>query len=521
MEPLGNAVLDVTVSEMRALDEMGNGEIFPGIQIIADQHIYEWLGGPQVYYQPITKEYDISDDIHSYEVTTGIYIVLSLWFKSTTTKVIQPLDINHETSNNYAHLTYYPLTGKWDEDDRWPGSTSPDTDGTGFLSGLNPPSKPQKPEDRNKIVGGQDNNDGDMQFDIGISLNRRFSDNKFYFMGLDEDGISTWAEINIYGTNTQNGIDINNKYYAHGLDSDHDGVDDRWEIIYQSVWPDIFDPTKAPEIDFAYTLKNIENTKPNADSYLDPDGDGLTPIEEYQNMFTPYKGDPLARKDVFVEIDSMKQQAILSKEYIFKFVQLFANHGIYLRIDDGYMRTYGHYKIITPKEQNSNGKDYHFGGDRSISIQENVNYDFASGIFSDGKSYYNRELRLSSYIYSVFVKTVGGGKVGESSSGGPVDVVGTTNLPTMMTGTDNNKKIAWIFMHEFGHNLIPVPDSWICTPNSLFYDSNDKHSCDSNSIMVPEFQGTYNFDYASDWQYVLTAKITDTTVNPYNAEAIP
>jgi hypothetical protein len=89
----------------------------------------------------------------------------------------------------------------------------------------------------------------------------------------DGDGIPTWVEENIYGTDP----------YAdnRGEDPDSDGVPIEWE------WKWGYDP---------FVWEDHEN--------LDPDGDSLNNIEEY--LVSSFGSDPF-RKDIFLELDWMDE----------------------------------------------------------------------------------------------------------------------------------------------------------------------------------------------------------------------
>jgi hypothetical protein len=129
-----------------------------------------------------------------------------------------------------------------------------------------------------------------------------------YQSDYDQDGIPFWTEVNIYETDPT--IDDSR------LDPDNDGIPSSWE------WKYGYDP----------------NTWDNH-MKLDPDVDGIENIEEY--MIRKYFSDPFF-PDIYIETDGMEKGGLFDWEHIFfkesqqMIIEIFAQHGINVYIDDGW-----------------------------------------------------------------------------------------------------------------------------------------------------------------------------------------
>ena len=130
-----------------------------------------------------------------------------------------------------------------------------------------------------------------------------------YQADFDHDGIPYWIEVNILGTDPTVDDSI--------LDPDSDGIPTNWE------WKWGYDPM---------TWDDHRN--------LDPDVDGIENIEEYQ--MRKYFANPF-QPDIYIETDGMKRKNLWSdinhvfwKESQQMIIERFAQHGIWVYIDDGW-----------------------------------------------------------------------------------------------------------------------------------------------------------------------------------------
>ncbi len=126
---------------------------------------------------------------------------------------------------------------------------------------------------------------------------------------LDTDGLTTWEELYIYGTDPL--VD------DRGRDDDGDNIPIEWE----DHWG--YDPFSGDNHD-----------------QLDPDNDGLTNLDEYRMHH--WFSDPF-RRDVFVEVDWMQGEYFWEQPYGLPddakqmVMTAFARQNIMLNIDDGWM----------------------------------------------------------------------------------------------------------------------------------------------------------------------------------------
>jgi len=124
----------------------------------------------------------------------------------------------------------------------------------------------------------------------------------------DHDYIPYWTEVNVLHTDP-NISDLN-------LDPDNDGIPTAWE------WKWGYDP-------------HVRNNH----TYLDPDHDGLTNVEEYQ--MEKYFANPY-HQDVYLEVDNMAQKNIFDEKHVlypetaYFMTERYAQHNISLYIDNGW-----------------------------------------------------------------------------------------------------------------------------------------------------------------------------------------
>ena len=146
------------------------------------------------------------------------------------------------------------------------------------------------------------------------------------FNDYDGDGLTYWEETNVYHTDP--------KTDDRGRDDDNDGIPIEWE----DRW--------------GYNPHLWENF-----SSIDPDRDGLSNIEEWQQ--SEWLSDPF-RKDIFIEVDTMENRFGDTYDMPERSKQLlyssFAQHNIALHVDDGSMggggETIPYQKKITYRETN-------------------------------------------------------------------------------------------------------------------------------------------------------------------------
>lgn len=139
--------------------------------------------------------------------------------------------------------------------------------------------------------------------------------NMYQSADLDRDYIPYWVEVNVLGTDPY--VDDSK------LDPDNDKIPTFWE------WRWGYDP---------FVWNDHEN--------LDPDIDGIENIEEYH--MSKYFANPY-QPDMYIETDGMEKKGFLDVEHTFHtesqqmIIERFAQHGIWVYIDDGWIgaSTYG------------------------------------------------------------------------------------------------------------------------------------------------------------------------------------
>ncbi|MBN1861077.1 MAG: hypothetical protein JW840_06410 [Candidatus Thermoplasmatota archaeon] len=129
-----------------------------------------------------------------------------------------------------------------------------------------------------------------------------------YQADFDHDGIPYWIEVNVLGTDPT--VDDST------LDPDYDDIPTNWE------WKWGYDPM---------TWDDHTN--------LDPDVDGIENTEEYQ--MRKYFANPF-QPDIYIETDGMKRKNLRDINHVFWkesqqiVIERFAQHGIWVYIDDGW-----------------------------------------------------------------------------------------------------------------------------------------------------------------------------------------
>ncbi len=129
-----------------------------------------------------------------------------------------------------------------------------------------------------------------------------------YQADFDHDGIPYWTEVNVLGTDPTIDDSI--------LDPDGDGIPTSWE------WKWGYDP---------WVWDDHRN--------LDPDVDGLNNLEEYQ--MKKYFANPF-QPDIYIETDGMNRKNRRDIEHVFwkesqqMIIERFAQHGVWVYIDDGW-----------------------------------------------------------------------------------------------------------------------------------------------------------------------------------------
>jgi hypothetical protein len=191
---------------------------------------------------PYSLDPGISQIISFPEAATEVTIIMQLAL--TDSSGTYPCDLTGSTSDEtFAVITYDVNTGHWTGDDY-----------------LNDPSG------YGRLNGCDDGSIYDTEYDCELWFSISQDD-------PDGDGIPTWVEEEIYGTDPS----LNNA----GEDLDNDGVPIEWE------WKWGYDPLAAED-----------------HATLDPDDDSLTNVEEY--LVSTFDSDPF-RKDIYLELDWMDE----------------------------------------------------------------------------------------------------------------------------------------------------------------------------------------------------------------------
>ena len=226
------------------------------------------------------------------------------------------------------------------------------------------------------------------------------------FNDYDGDGLTYWEEKNVYHTDPQ----ANDS----GKDFNGDGIPIEWE----DRWG--YDP--------------FEN---NSESEDDPDHDGLTNLQEWQQ--SKWLSDPF-RKDIFMEVDSMLDRSgslyVLPEKSKQMLYSSFTRHNIMMHIDDGGMG----------------------GGGEEIPYNKKITYHETNEIY--WKYFLHNDItneRKGVFHYVIFCS------YGAITRGG-YSFQGLDNLDGFVLAIqyiydwrvrESHRELstASLFMHELGHNL--------------------------------------------------------------------
>ncbi len=278
---------------------------------------------------------------------------------------------------------------------------------------------------------------------------------------LDTDGLTTWEELYIYGTDPL--VD------DRGRDDDGDNIPIEWE----DHWG--YDPFSGDNHD-----------------QLDPDNDGLTNLDEYRMHH--WFSDPF-RRDVFVEVDWMQGEYFWEQPYGLPddakqmVMTAFARQNIMLNIDDGWM---------------GGGEEIPFYGEDELNLNTIYRKYFLrhfTDIWKQGIFHYAILMGTNPWKEDI---------AGFNFQSDAFTVcVGTIRL-FRLRETTRTLATAGVFMHELGHNLglfqsdfagIDNPDTrypW----KEDFWLYGPYHSCMNYRYTwhyvdySPGTQGDYDFD---DW----------------------
>ncbi|MBS3802640.1 MAG: hypothetical protein KGY65_07815 [Candidatus Thermoplasmatota archaeon] len=304
-DPLQNIILSVHINKIRAFDQIdkhSEPDFFVKVKINE-----ETFTSPVWKNQKVLKNIDwsVSCDVPDNEEFVEINIQLWDWNPGLNTLCDIATNDNQDPKRKDLTFYYSIKTGHWIGDDMVyiPHSWSMDLSGYGRGNGC----------DDNSIY--QKDKDCEIYFDI--------TQNDY-----DQDTIPYWTEVNIYNTNP--------KVDDRGRDDDKDNIPIEWE----HKWGHMFDYDYNEETN-EYEIVHDWLYHPfifNNHSVLDPDGDGITNVEEY--LTSEWNSDPF-RKDIFVELDQMEEgpngerASALSEESKELMKKAFNRQNILLHLDDG------------------------------------------------------------------------------------------------------------------------------------------------------------------------------------------
>jgi len=278
LDPFGNITVSVNIKTIRSLEK--NDLQIPSITKI------NWLGKPNFYVKVFingvestsqvwkrmkyvyTPDWSATLDVPDNQEWVSVRI--ELWDQSLAgDKQCDLSGLNEEPikEDRGINLTYSLKTGHWYGDDSinnmegWMYTSDPS--GYGRLCG----------SDDGSIY--QQDRDCELWFDITQT-------------DPDGDGIPSWSEINVYGTDPS----VNDT----GLDMDGDGCPIEWEHKWGHYF---YRDWHSHNVSHRWMYSDLVWNNHTA---LDPDNDGLDNNEEY--LTSQWGSDPF-RRDMFTELDQM------------------------------------------------------------------------------------------------------------------------------------------------------------------------------------------------------------------------
>jgi len=384
---------DIQIPSNKKIDPIGNPDFYVKVTINEENFTSPiWYDTKYVYDPQWSTTLDVPDD------QENVNIKIQLWDWNENGDILCDISpFNYELPDTYeVNLRYSIKTGHWTGDDYCSNDPNDfDPSGYGRLNGC----------DDGSIY--QNDPDCELWFDI-------------YQNDYDNDGIPYWTEVNIFGTDPT--ID------DRGRDDDNDGVPIEWEY----KWGHSF----GWHQDFWFYNPFVWEDH----ATLDPDGDGLTNIIEYQ--WSDWGTDPF-RKDVFVELDVMESSAdgtvvclpIDSEELLYT---AFDRQNVVFHLDSGCM---GGSDIIPFDEVTDHDElndiytNYFLHGDQNNPRR---------GVFHYGVMVYNAE-EAAGYIFR--------------NDAFQISVKGMLDKKQQWLWLNTDVIFASAYMHELGHtfNFNPIP----------------------------------------------------------------
>lgn len=407
LDPLVDLEVSVIIKEIRGFDK---------IDILSEPDFYvkvlfedgkEFKSPVWKNQNHVEEEWIATQDVD--DANEWVNITIQLWDKDITGDKLCDISVN----NNYGlvqrdiSVMYNLKTGHWysfgDDMITPPGSWLFDYSGYGRANGC----------DDNSIY--ENDLDCELYFDI--------VQNDF-----DGDGIPYWTETEIFGTDPE--LD------DLGRDDDCDGIPIEWEFKWGHRLHYRF-RNDTLEYEFAWEYDPFEYNDHKA---LDPDEDSISNYEEY--LTWELGSDPF-RKDIFVELDQMREgpngqpASILTKESQEYMYKAFNRQNIVLYIDDGSAWENSGSDMI-PFDEITND-------DELDSIYEEYfvndsNYSWKRGIFHYGVVIYQSSV--------VNGNAFGSNRYQISAKG----LIEKAKLPVPLTG-NKDLVFATAYMHELGHSL--------------------------------------------------------------------